>query len=191
MNRASNLLRTEVTPQTADRDLVHGTRFGSRADFETLVRRYQKPLYVLCYRYVRDHDTAADLAQRAFIRAIESIGELRDPDFFRGWLFKIGVNLALNHLRERARFVACSQVQAAGGPGVHAVVESVEESRVLQRAVCRLPRRQRQIVELRVYHELPFREIAEALATTANAAKVSYHHAIKRLRRLMVVGPGG
>jgi RNA polymerase sigma-70 factor (ECF subfamily) len=173
----------------ADRDLVQRARGGSRAAFETLVRRYQKPLYILCHRYVRDHDMAADVAQRAFIRAVESIAELRDPDFFRGWLFKIGVNLALNHLREHARFVSRTQPHADGGPGTHALVESAEESRVLQQAVSRLPARQRQIVELRVYQELPFSEIAVVLATTANAAKVSYHHAVKRLRHLMVVEP--
>jgi RNA polymerase sigma-70 factor (ECF subfamily) len=172
-----------------DRDLVRGARVGSRADCETLVRRYQKPLHVVCYHYVRDHDVAADVAQRAIIRAIGSLADLRDPDFFRGWLFRIGVNLALNHLRDDARFVNRSQPHADGGPGVHALVEAVEQSRVLQRAVSLLPARQRQIVELRVYQELPFRQIAVALATTANAAKVSYHHAVKRLRRLMVVEP--
>jgi len=176
--------------QRSDRDLVHGARVGSGADCEALVRRYQKPLYVLCHHYVRDHDIAADLAQRAIIRAIGSLADLRDPDFFRGWLFRIGVNLALNHLRDDARFVSRSQPHADGGPGVHALIEAVEDSRVLQRAVSLLPTRQRQIVELRVYHELRFREIAVALATTANAAKVSYHHAIKSLRRLIVIEPG-
>jgi RNA polymerase sigma factor (sigma-70 family) len=168
-----------------DRDLVEGARQGSRVAFEALVRRYQKPLYVLCYRYLRDHDLAADVAQRAFIRAIESLAELRDPDFFRGWLFKIGVNLALNQLRDRARFVSHTQSQPDAAPGVQALVESVEQSRVLQQAVSRLPTRQRQIVELRVYQELPFSEIAVALATSANAAKVSYHHAVKKLRLLV------
>lgn len=179
-----------TTLEPPDRDLVHGARVGARADFEALVRRYQKPLYILCYRYVRDHDMAADVAQRSLIRAIESLADLRDPDFFRGWLFRIGVNLSLNQLREHARFVNRGQPFADAGPGVHALLESVEESRVLQRAVSQLPERQRQIVELRVYHELQFREIAVALATTANAAKVSYHYAIKRLRRLMLVEPG-
>src|SRR5437762_2074663 len=146
---------TACHPSELDRDLVEGARQGSRVAFEALVRRYQKPLYVLCYRYLRDHDMAADVAQRAFIRAIESISELRDPDFFRGWLFKIGVNLALNQLREHARFVNRAHPQPDVAPGAQAMVESVEESRVLQQAVCRLPTRQRRIVELRVYQELP------------------------------------
>jgi RNA polymerase sigma-70 factor (ECF subfamily) len=68
------------------------------------------------------------------------------------------------------------------------VLESAEESRVLQDAVARLPGRQRRIVELRVYQELPFSEIAVVMATTANAAKVSYHHAVKKLKRSLAAG---
>jgi RNA polymerase sigma-70 factor (ECF subfamily) len=178
----------------ADRELVHLARGGSREAFEALVRRYQKAIYFLCLRYVRDHDLAADVTQRTFIRAIENLAELRDPELFRGWLFRIGVNLALNQLREQARFESRSRSASPGGPdspaeettpGPAAVVESIDESRVLQRAVSRLPRRQRRIVELRVYQELPFSEIAVELATTANAAKVSYHHAVKKLRELL------
>jgi RNA polymerase sigma-70 factor (ECF subfamily) len=175
----------------ADGELVHRARGGSRPAFEALVRRYQKPIYFLCLRYVRDQDLACDVVQRTFIRAIESLDELRDPDFFRGWLFRIGVNLALNQLREHGRFVAQQQAPAEDGtPGVHAVLEAVEESHVLQEAVSRLPARQRRVVELRVYQELPFREIAVALATTANAAKVSYHHAVKKLKRALVEAQG-
>jgi RNA polymerase sigma-70 factor (ECF subfamily) len=171
----------------ADRELVGLARGGSRPAFETLVRRYQKAIYFLCLRYVKDHDQAADVTQRTFIRAIESLPELRDPEFFRGWLCRIGVNLALNSLREQARFDsrARSPSSEETTPGPAAVVESIDESRVLQQAVSRLPKRQRRIVELRVYQELPFSEIATAMATTANAAKVSYHHAVKKLRLLL------
>src|SRR4051812_26458082 len=56
-----------------DEELVLSAKAGSRPAFEALVRRYQEPVYFLCYRYVRDHDTAAELAQRAFVRAMDSI----------------------------------------------------------------------------------------------------------------------
>jgi RNA polymerase sigma-70 factor (ECF subfamily) len=176
-----------VSSGIADRELVQRARGGSRAAFEDLVRRYQKPIYFLCLRYVRDQDVALDVVQRTFIRAIESLAELRDPDFFRGWLFRIGMNLALNHLREHARFVNAAPPIDETAPGLHAVLESAEQSRALQEAVARLPGRQRRIVELRVYQELPFSQIATALATTPNAAKVSYHHAVKKLKRSLAV----
>src|SRR5204862_6391403 len=94
-------------------------------------------------------------------------------------------NLALNHLRDAAKFVEHSPHEGAVAPEAPALIEAAEAARGLQSAVSRLPNKQRQIVELRVYQELPFRDIAQALDTTANAAKVGFHHAIKNLRRLM------
>jgi len=170
----------------ADEELVVSAKAGSRPAFEALVRRYQEPVYFLCYRYVRDHDTAAELAQRAFVRAMDSIRDLRQAEIFRSWLFKIAVNLALNHLRDAAKFVAESGFEGAVAPDAPGLIERAEASRGLASAVSQLPNKQRMIVELRVYQELSFRDIAQALDTTANAAKVGFHHAIKNLRRLLV-----
>jgi RNA polymerase sigma-70 factor, ECF subfamily len=177
--------------ETPDEVLVTQARNGSRPAFEALVRRYQEPLYFLCYRYVRDHDTAAELAQRAFIRAMDSIRDLRQAEIFRSWLFKIAVNLALNHLRDAAKFVEKPIFDGTVSPEAETLMEAAETSRGLQSAVSRLPNKQRLIVELRVYQELSFRDIAQALDTTANAAKVGFHHAVKNLRRLLVPAPAG
>jgi RNA polymerase sigma-70 factor (ECF subfamily) len=173
-----------------DEELVLGAKAGSRPAFEALVRRYQEPVYFLCYRYVRDHDTAAELAQRAFVRAMDSIRDLRQAEIFRSWLFKIAVNLALNHLRDAAKFVENPIFEGAVAPEAPSLLEAVETARGLEAAVSRLPNKQRRIVELRVYQELSFRDIAQALDTTANAAKVGFHHAIKNLRRLLVPADG-
>jgi RNA polymerase sigma-70 factor, ECF subfamily len=178
--------------ETPDEELVLSAKAGSREAFEALVRRYQEPVYFLCYRYVRDHDTAAELAQRAFVRAMDSIRDLRQAEIFRSWLFKIAVNLALNHLRDASKFVSESPVEGAVAPEAQALMEAAETARGLQSAVSRLPNKQRMIVELRVYQELSFRDIAQALDTTANAAKVGFHHAIKNLRRILVTdAPAG
>lgn len=169
-----------------DEELVTRAKTGDRLAFEALVRRYQEPVYFLCYRYVRDHDTAAELGQRAFIRAMDSIRDLRQAEIFRSWLFKIAVNLALNHLRDASKFVEKPVFEGVVAPEAEVLMEAAETSRGLHSAVSRLPSKQRQIVELRVYQELSFRDIAQALDTTANAAKVGFHHAVRNLRRLLV-----
>jgi RNA polymerase sigma-70 factor (ECF subfamily) len=178
--------RAPVAVEPPDEQLVVSAKAGARGAFEALVRRYQEPVYFLCYRYVRDHDTAAELSQRAFVRAMDSIRDLRQAEIFRSWLFKIAVNLALNHLRDAAKFVEHTAGEGAVAPEAQTMIEAAEASRGLQSAVSRLPNKQRMIVELRVYQELSFRDIAQALDTTANAAKVGFHHAIKNLRRLLV-----
>jgi RNA polymerase sigma-70 factor (ECF subfamily) len=188
------LVQQSSTPMTqpeepSDADLVERARAGSRPSFEALVRRYQKPLYFLCLRYVRDHDAASDLAQRTLIKALEKMDELRDPGIFKSWLYRIGANLALNHLRDNARFV---EEQAAGpdhaeppAPEADARLEAAEDAAALRRAVAELPTKQRMTLELRVFEEMSFRDVAEALETTEGAAKVNFHYAVKRLRGLL------
>jgi RNA polymerase sigma-70 factor (ECF subfamily) len=175
----------------SDEELVGKARQGSRAAFEALVRRYQKPLYYLCFRYVRDHDAAADLTQRSFIRVIEKLDDLREDNTFKSWLFRIGANLSLNHIRDHARFVdesaAASEDPDSRGaaPDVQLQLEAAEMSQAVREAVALLPTKQRMTLELRVYEELSFRDIAAALDTTEGAAKVNFHYAVKRLRDLL------
>jgi RNA polymerase sigma-70 factor (ECF subfamily) len=187
---------TPMTPpeEPSDADLVQGARSGARPAFEALVRRYQRPLYFLCLRYVRDHDAASDLAQRTLIKALEKMDELRDPGIFKSWLFRIGANLALNHIRDHARFV---DEQTPSGPDepllpeAEAQLEAAEDAAALRRAVAELPTKQRMTLELRVFEELSFRDIAEALETTEGAAKVNFHYAVRRLRALLVKAKTG
>src|SRR5438105_10864413 len=86
-----------------DADLLDAFRAGDVKAFETLVRRYQRPVLAIARRFARDQDDAEDLAQRAFINASERAGGWRGGSF-KSWLFRIVVNLAKNHLRDTARF---------------------------------------------------------------------------------------
>ena len=173
----------------SDEQLVAAARQGSRPAFEALVRRYQRPLYYLCLRYVHDHDVAADLAQRSFIRVMEKLSDLREDNTFKSWLFRIAANLSLNHIRDHARFVdeeaGAQDLDVSGPPGADTQLESVETSNAIRQAVAHLPTKQRMTLELRVYEELPFKDIAVALDTTEGAAKVNFHYAVRRLKEIL------
>lgn len=177
-----------MPPQEAtEESLIEQARRGERAALGELVRRYQKPVYALCLRYVRDHDEAADLLQRTFVRVMTKLGDLRSADLFRSWVFRIAANLALNHIRDHARFV--SEEAGAATPG-HPPVRPIGSDRLearqlaaaLRQFVDQLPTKQRMTLELRVYEDLSFREIGEALGTSEGAAKVNFHYAIRALR---------
>src|SRR3954465_3935871 len=86
-----------------DAALLDAFRAGDVRAFETLVRRYQRPVLAIARRFARDEDDAEDLAQRAFINASERAEGWRGGSF-KSWLFRIVVNLAKNHLRDNARF---------------------------------------------------------------------------------------
>jgi RNA polymerase sigma-70 factor (ECF subfamily) len=174
-------------PAPDDEALVALARAGSRRAFEDLVRRYQRPIYFLIERYVRDADEAADIAQSTFIRAHQSLSQLGNAAVFRHWLFRIAVNLSLNWLRDNARFVEAiapdegPSVEADGG----AELETSRRAAALREAVAQLPPKQRATVELRVFQDLSFAEVAQATGCTSVGARVNYHFAVKNLRELL------
>ena len=167
-----------------DAELVSRFRDGDRAAFDELVRRYQRPIYHLALRYVKNGDDAKDIAQRAFVRAFQGVGRLRGEASFKAWLYKIAVNLALNHVRDRAKL---RPAEEAGDLAVEAIgsarLDDADARRAVLAALDGLPPKQRMVLELRVFEELPFREVAEAAGCTENAAKVSFHHAVTKLRQ--------
>ena len=179
--------------EATDETLVQQAQRGDRGALTALVRRYQRPVYGLCLRYVHDHDEAADLLQRTFVRVMTKLGDLRSADLFRSWLFRIAANLSLNHLRDHARFVTeQAEVAAPEGAPVRPVGAERLEARQLAMAlrvvVDQLPTKQRMTLELRVYEDLSFREIGEALGTSEGAAKVNFHYAIRALRTRVGAG---
>src|SRR5881394_2130535 len=150
------LVRMAEAEETPDEELVRRAQRGDRAALDRLVRRHQRALFALCLRYVRDADEAADLVQRSFVRAMGKLAELRDPGVFRSWLLRIGAHLALNHIRDHARFVADDgDIEAALGDeralSASDRVEAAEAASALRAAVRGLPTKQRMTLELRIY----------------------------------------
>lgn len=169
-----------------DGELLEAFRQGDVQAFETLVRRYQRPVLAIARRFARDEDDAEDLAQRAFINASERAGGWRGGSF-KSWLFRIVVNLAKNHLRDVSRFDRSESAQEEqpepSAPEAHQRLEDREQQQALREAVARLPRRQREVLLLRIDGDLPFAEIAGTLGITEVNAKVNFHHAVQRLKQ--------
>src|SRR5215471_4872963 len=142
------LVRMAESDETPDDVLVKRAQGGDRAALDRLVRRHQRALFALCLRYVRDTDEAADLVQRSFVRAMGKLSDLRDAGVFRSWLLRIGAHLALNHIRDHARFVADDGELEAGlhddrAPSASDRLEAAEEASALRTAVNGLPTKQR------------------------------------------------
>ena len=187
-----------VEDETPDDALVVRAQGGDRGALGELVRRHQRPLFALCMRYVRDADEAADLVQRAFVRAMTKLGDLREAGLFRSWILRIGAHLSLNHLRDNARFVADDgEAERPADPDSSAPLpplerlELAEQAAALRDAVRGLPTKQRMTLELRIYEDLSFREIATALEISEGAAKVNFHYAVRKLRTVLGPSPDG
>ncbi len=176
-------------PVDLDDALVARARRGERGAFDELVKRHQRGLWRMVRRYVRNDADASDVVQQAFVRAFRALDRFRGEASVRSWLYRIGVNVALNHVRDHGRELPSDDAGAeltvdAVAPGA---LLTAERARALREAVAALPPKQRMVLELRVFDELSFREVAAIADCTENAAKVSFHYAVKRLRE--VLGP--
>jgi RNA polymerase sigma-70 factor, ECF subfamily len=170
---------------STDGALLEAFREGDAKAFEALVKRYERPVLAIARRFARDLDDAEDLAQRAFINAAERAGGWRGGSF-KSWLFRIVVNLAKNHVRDVSRFDRSEEAQEHEAPAVaphaQAHLEAEEQRRELREAIARLPKRQREVLLLRIDGDLPFAEVAATLGITEVNAKVNFHHAVQKLK---------
>jgi RNA polymerase sigma-70 factor (ECF subfamily) len=171
--------------------LIQRAAAGDRHAFGILVRAHQEGVYRCVRGLVRDEEAARDLTQETFLRSFRALPGFRREAAFGTWLRTIAGNLARSHLRrEGARsFVPLPAELAADEPGPDEGLASERERAALRQALEKLPPRQREVVRLRIYLELPYAEIARRLGSSENAAKVNFHHAIKRLRRLLTEEP--
>ena len=175
-----------------DRALVRATLDGDREAFDELVRRHQRHVYHLCYRFAGNHEDASDLAQDVFIRAYKGLRGFKGQSAFSTWLYRIGVNVCLNRVASRnaARIVALEHVDRleAGAERADGALLRDERAAEVRAAIARLPKKQRAALILRVYHELPHDEIAEVLGSSVGAVKANFFHALANLKKLLQGG---
>jgi RNA polymerase sigma-70 factor (ECF subfamily) len=163
---------------------------GDEEAFGELIRRHQPLVLAIVRRYATTPEDARDLAQRTFLKAFESARRMlarggRNAVPFRRWLVRVAVNLAKNHRRDAGRWSSvpfAPEGMASAGPSASETLERAQATAQVRRAALLLPRRQREVLTLRLDAELPFAEIGAALGITENAAKVSFHLAARRLR---------
>lgn len=167
-----------------ENELVEQARAGDARAFGRLVERYQHRLCGMLSRMTGDTDLALDLSQDAFIRAWDNFDRFEGRAAFSTWLYRIAIRLAYD-ARRREGLRDVRQIDGAiadPAPRPDERTERDAQAEELRRRIAGLPEMQRAVVTLRTYNELPYREIAEILETTENSARVSFHHAITRLR---------
>lgn len=168
-----------------DFEVIRRVLRGETAAFEVLVRRYQPLILRLTQRMTRNAEDAEDLAQDAFVQAYRSLAGFHGQSSFSTWLYRIAVNLCLNHLRADRRedpMEVNGNVPDAKGDSLADLLAG-ERHRALAAAIEELPPQQRATLTLRVYQGLGHREIAEILDCAEGTAKANYFHAIRTLQR--------
>jgi RNA polymerase sigma-70 factor (ECF subfamily) len=180
----------------AERSLIQRAQRGDRAAFDTLVRRYDQDVLRLTLRVVRSPDEAQDLYQEVFLKVYRSLGRFRLESRFSTWLYRVAMNVCLDHLRQRK---SRHEIQATdGGDGEAGYTQTIADERPvlnperaahsreierrLQEALTRLSPLERMVFELKHCEGLKLRVIGEVCGTSEEAAKNSLFRATQKLR---------
>jgi RNA polymerase sigma-70 factor, ECF subfamily len=154
---------------------------------EDLFAKHQNEIYAYLVRMLRDPELAADLTQDAFVKAYRAYDALQKPENARAWLYQIAHRVALDDLRRRriVRFVPLVGESRNTSPSAEHLVMESRLSGDLQRALKRIPERQRAALLLAELHDLTGLELAAALGVSHVAARALLTRARENLRQAL------
>jgi RNA polymerase sigma-70 factor (ECF subfamily) len=168
---------------------VSGTweRSTAGAFVEELFAKHHNEIYAYLVRMLRDGELAADLTQDAFVKAYRNYDTLEKPENARAWLYQIAHRVALDELRRRKiiRFLPWTGESRGAAPSAEHLVMDLHLSADLQRALDRIPERQRAALLLAELHDLTGLELAAALGVSHVAARALLTRARESLRQAL------
>jgi RNA polymerase sigma-70 factor (ECF subfamily) len=171
---------------TTDSELMRQVRGGRTAALATLFERHHARLYRYCLRMTGNRSAAEDLVQDVFMKILTYKATFKDDSEFVPWMFGIGRNSCLHHLR-RAAGDRIADVELDDAPPSAAIVDdpvSNQQNELVRRALLRLPLERREVLVLSRYEFKTYEEIARALDCSVGAVKVRVHRAMKQLREI-------
>ena len=178
----------------SDAELAGRVLAGSDAAARDLVRRYERPIFNLIVRMVRDTAAAEDLAQETFVKVFTRLSTYDSGHKFSSWIFKIAHNATVDFLRQpRPPMSSLDDEQESAGkqaldaatPSPLAAAERTELAEALDAAIDRLRPEYRQVVILRYQEEFSYEEIAEVLNLPLGTVKSYLHRARTELAETM------
>ena len=179
----------------SDSQLVSRYKNGSEEAFTELVNRHKNKVYTTIYLIVKDQYLAEDLLQETYVKVVNKIksGSYHEEGKFLPWVTRIAHNLAIDHFRKAKRY---PMIVMEDGNNVFNTLEFSEDSieskkiqedthALLKKLIEELPDSQREVLMMRHYMEMSFREIAEATSVSINTALGRMRYALINLRKKM------
>lgn len=180
-----------------DHQLVRKYISGEEAGLVELHDRYKTKVLTSILMLVKDQSLAEDIFQDTFIRVVETLrrGKYKDEGKFVSWVNRIAHNLVIDYFRKEKRSATTNNPD---GTDIHELVSIVDESAEvrllreqtyteLRRLIQRLPDEQKEVLIMRHYGEMSFKEIAEVTEVSINTALGRMRYALSNLRKMMMV----
>lgn len=184
-----------VDMQLTDQQLIMGYLEGNDKSFEILLNRHKDRIYTSIYMFVKDHEQAEDLFQEVFIKILDTFrkGKYNHEGKFLQWALRISYNLCVDHFRKAKRRTKVSSTETFD---IFDILESkddnMEQSLIKEQSYSKirsivemLPPEQREVVILRHYADMSFKEISQLTRVSINTALGRMRYALINIRKLV------
>jgi RNA polymerase sigma factor (sigma-70 family) len=178
-----------------DRQLVELYHNGNEAGFEELLKRYKSRVFSKILMYVKDRAIAEDIFQDTFVRAIHALkdGNYNEEGKFSAWVLRIAHNLCIDYFRNRKKMpLTRERDDYSPFDYISTNEKNSEETKVnaevlgdARKLLSFLPQEQKEIVMMRLYYDMSFKEIADQLDISINTALGRMRYALINLRKLI------
>lgn len=159
--------------------------------FNLLVRTYQQKVYWHVRKMVIDHDDSDDLTQEIFIKIHRYIDNFREDSQLYTWIYRIATNECLSFLQKKKKrfFLPIGDVagELTSKLDSSAHVSGDEIQLKLQKALLKLPDKQRLVFNMKYFDDMTYEDISEITNTSVGALKASYHHAVKKIEDFLSI----
>ncbi|MDR1055068.1 MAG: RNA polymerase sigma factor [Prevotellaceae bacterium] len=174
-----------------DKELLAMFRNEQRKNyaFNLITRKYQERLYWHIRKLVISHEDADDLLQNTLVKAWSALDDFREESQLFTWLYRIATNEALTFLRKKRTrlFLPLVDVETQLSNSLESdpYFDGNELQKKLQKAILKLPEKQRVVFNMKYFDELKYEEISAILGTSVGALKASYHHAVEKIEKFL------
>jgi RNA polymerase sigma-70 factor (ECF subfamily) len=174
-----------------DKELLEKIRNPSHKEqgFTFLVKKYQQRIYWHIRKMVIDHDDTDDILQEVFIKVWKNIDKFREDSSLYTWIYKIATHECLNFLsrqKQRSMYSISDAGTELNNKLDHSsYIDGKEIQMKLQKALLKLPDKQRLVFNMKYFDDMKYEEIAEITETSVGGLKASYHLAVKKIEEYL------
>ena len=195
MAESNFIMNTIIPSKYTDADLVKSYINGSETALETLVNRHKLQIFNFINSKINDRDTSEDIFQDTFIKVIRTLknGLYNEEGKFLPWIMRIAHNLVIDHFRKSNRIPTIEnkeefdifQFVSDTAPNAENILIEDQILKDIQKLIQELPHDQKEVLIMRLYRDMSFKEIAENTKVSINTALGRMRYAIINLRKLI------
>ena len=188
-------MKNKISPETSDSILIEHYLDGNEIALEYIINKHQQKIFNFIYSKVHDRDISEDIFQETFIKVIKTLknGVYNEEGKFLPWVMRISHNLVIDFFRKNNRIkiinskedIDIFQFISDGSPNAESVLINDQIIKDIQKLIQELPDDQKEVLIMRLYRDMSFKEIAENTKVSINTALGRMRYAIINLRKLI------